>query len=71
MVEGVLSKTGLEANRLHLDVTETAYIRVLEDKTAALDRLKELGVRLSIGDFGMGYSSLSYLKPRKHVFRRS
>jgi diguanylate cyclase (GGDEF)-like protein/PAS domain S-box-containing protein len=61
-VREVLRKTGLEANRLSLDVTETAYIRVLENKTAALDRLKALGVRLSIDDFGIGYSSLSYLK---------
>jgi diguanylate cyclase (GGDEF)-like protein/PAS domain S-box-containing protein len=61
-VREVLRKTGLEANRLSLDVTETAYIRVLEDKTAALDRLKALGVRLSIDNFGIGYSSLSYLK---------
>jgi EAL domain-containing protein (putative c-di-GMP-specific phosphodiesterase class I) len=35
---------------------------VLEGNTAALDELKRMGVRLSIDDFGMGYSSLSYLK---------
>jgi diguanylate cyclase (GGDEF)-like protein/PAS domain S-box-containing protein len=61
-VERTLRKTGLEARRLSLDVTETAYISVLEDKTVALERLKRLGVRLAIDDFGVGYSSLSYLK---------
>jgi len=57
-----LRKTGLEVRRLSLDVTEPAYISVLENKTATLERLKQLGVRLAIDDFGVGYSSLSYLK---------
>ena len=44
-----------------------AYIKVLEGYAAALDRLKAMGVRVSIDDFGIddfgtGYSSLSYLK---------
>ena len=58
----VLGKTGLDPRRLSLDVTETAYIRILEERIATLDRLKELGVGVSIDDFGVGYSSLSYLK---------
>ena len=61
-VEGVLRQTGLEARSLSLDITETVYIKTLEGDTATLDQLKQLGVRLSIDDFGMGYSSLSYLK---------
>ena len=61
-VEQTLRKTGLDARRLSLEVTETAYISVLDDKSAALERLKALGVKLSIDDFGAGYSSLSYLK---------
>ena len=58
----VLGKTGLDPRRLSLDVTETAYIRILEERIATLDRLKELGVGVAIDDFGVGYSSLSYLK---------
>jgi diguanylate cyclase (GGDEF)-like protein/PAS domain S-box-containing protein len=58
----VLRKTGLDPRRLSLDVTETAYIRILEERIATLDRLKELGVGISIDDFGVGYSSISYLK---------
>jgi diguanylate cyclase (GGDEF)-like protein/PAS domain S-box-containing protein len=61
-VEGVLGETGLEGNRLILDVTETVYVRVLAANTAMLDRLRGLGVRFTIDDFGTGYSSLSYLK---------
>ena len=58
----VLGKTGLDPRRLSLDVTETAYIRILEERIATLDRLKEHGVGVAIDDFGVGYSSLSYLK---------
>jgi diguanylate cyclase (GGDEF)-like protein/PAS domain S-box-containing protein len=61
-VERVLGETGLEGNRLILDVTETVYVQVLAGNTAMLDRLRSLGVRFSIDDFGTGYSSLSYLK---------
>jgi EAL domain-containing protein (putative c-di-GMP-specific phosphodiesterase class I) len=61
-VERVLRRTGLDGACLCLDITETLYITVLEGKTAALDDLKRMGVRISIDDFGMGYSSLSYLK---------
>ncbi len=61
-VERDLRQAGMEPRSLNLDVTETAYIKVLEGNTAALNRLKELGVRVSVDDFGVGYSSLSYLK---------
>jgi diguanylate cyclase (GGDEF)-like protein/PAS domain S-box-containing protein len=61
-VERVLGETGLEGNRLTLDVTETVYVRALAGNTATLDRLRGLGARISIDDFGVGYSSLAYLK---------
>jgi EAL domain-containing protein (putative c-di-GMP-specific phosphodiesterase class I) len=61
-VEGVLHRTGLDGSCLCLEITETLYITVLEGNTEALDVLKRMGVRISIDDFGMGYSSLSYLK---------
>jgi diguanylate cyclase (GGDEF)-like protein/PAS domain S-box-containing protein len=61
-IEGILKETGLDASCLTLDVTETIYVRALAGNTATLDRLKDLGVRISIDDFGMGYSSLAYLK---------
>jgi EAL domain-containing protein (putative c-di-GMP-specific phosphodiesterase class I) len=61
-VEDILKESGLEGNRLTLDVTETVYVRALEANTADLDRLRRMGVGISIDDFGTGYSSLSYLK---------
>jgi EAL domain-containing protein (putative c-di-GMP-specific phosphodiesterase class I) len=61
-VEDILKESGLEGNRLTLDVTETVYVRALEANTANLDRLRWMGVGISIDDFGTGYSSLSYLK---------
>ena len=61
-VKEVLRKTGLRAGLLHLDITETSYIRAAEAHESNLDQLKGLGACISIDDFGMGYSSLSYLK---------
>ena len=60
--EQVLRKTGFDGSCLTLDVTEIAYVEVLEGGTACLDRLRKMGVRVSIDDFGTGYSSLTYLK---------
>jgi diguanylate cyclase (GGDEF)-like protein/PAS domain S-box-containing protein len=62
VVGQALAETGLPASSLGLDITETVYIGALEANTAALDRLMALGVRVSLDDFGSGYSSLSYLK---------
>jgi EAL domain-containing protein (putative c-di-GMP-specific phosphodiesterase class I) len=62
VVGRVLAETRLPATSLGLDVTETVYISTLDANTAALDRLRALGVRISLDDFGSGYSSLSYLK---------
>ena len=62
VIEHALKVSGLSASSLSLDITETTYISALDANTASLDRLKALGVRISIDDFGAGYSSLSYLK---------
>lgn len=56
-----LVQSGLEPNRLEVEVTETA---LLDDKSLSrhyLEDLKNLGVRIALDDFGTGYSSLSYL----------
>jgi EAL domain-containing protein (putative c-di-GMP-specific phosphodiesterase class I) len=69
IVEGVLQETGLTACSLGLDITETVYVKASEVSLATLDALKLLGVQISIDDFGVGYSSLSYLKrlPADHL----
>ncbi|NOX23873.1 MAG: EAL domain-containing protein [Actinobacteria bacterium] len=59
-VEQALSDTGLEASRLGLEVTESSVVS--EDAIATLHRLRELGIRVSLDDFGTGFSSLSALQ---------
>jgi diguanylate cyclase (GGDEF)-like protein/PAS domain S-box-containing protein len=61
-IEQALESSELSASSLGLDITETVYISALDANTAALDRLRALGIRVSLDDFGSGYSSLSYLK---------
>ena len=57
----VLENTGLEAQYLQLELTESVLMRNVESSSAILRDLKHIGVQLAIDDFGTGYSSLSYL----------
>ena len=61
MVADTLTRTGMPPRRLELEITEGAMMDVVETE-AKLKALKEIGVRLSIDDFGTGFSSLAYLK---------
>jgi diguanylate cyclase (GGDEF)-like protein len=61
-VAAALSASGLPAERLCLELTESTLIEDLDAGVALVGRLKELGVTLALDDFGKGYSSLSYLK---------
>jgi diguanylate cyclase (GGDEF)-like protein len=61
-VQQILRATGLPPERLCLEVTESVLIDDTDAAHAALVALRDLGVRLSIDDFGTGWSSLSYLK---------
>jgi diguanylate cyclase (GGDEF)-like protein len=61
VVEAILRDTGLSAKRLHLEITESSLIEELSVARAVLDRLRALGITISIDDFGTGFSSLSYL----------
>jgi EAL domain-containing protein (putative c-di-GMP-specific phosphodiesterase class I) len=58
----VLVETGLEPSRLDLEVTEGLLIKDADGALVTLERLKALGVRISMDDFGTGYSSLSYFR---------
>ncbi|HYI64303.1 MAG TPA: EAL domain-containing protein [Allosphingosinicella sp.] len=61
-VERVLRRTGLDPARLELEVTEGLLIKDAAGALAILERLKALGVQISMDDFGTGYSSLSYFR---------
>lgn len=60
-VTDVLLDTGLPADRLVLEITETAVLQDLDAVVPALTAVRELGVRIAVDDFGTGYSSLAYL----------
>jgi EAL domain-containing protein (putative c-di-GMP-specific phosphodiesterase class I) len=59
-VAATLSATGLPAERLVLEITETALLNSAPDRV--LTELRELGARIALDDFGTGYSSLEHLQ---------
>jgi diguanylate cyclase len=61
-VAEVLEVTGLPADRLELEVTETGLMHDAAQVHGILLRLKDMGVHIALDDFGTGYSSLSYLQ---------
>jgi diguanylate cyclase (GGDEF)-like protein len=61
-VSSALKLSGLPAELLELELTESILLHDIDVAIKTLHSLKELGVKLSIDDFGTGYSSLSYLK---------
>ena len=61
-VERVLSDTGFPANQLQLEITEGILLDPTRDVMQKLDSLAARGIRFALDDFGMGYSSLAYLK---------
>jgi diguanylate cyclase (GGDEF)-like protein len=61
-VTDALRETGLSAERLELEITETVMLRDTEAVLATLHGLHDLGVHIAMDDFGTGYSSLSYLR---------
>ena len=62
IVTQVLAETGIDPDRVELELTETVFVGDTDATTATFKTLKGLGVRLALDDFGTGYSSLSYLR---------
>jgi EAL domain-containing protein (putative c-di-GMP-specific phosphodiesterase class I) len=61
-VAAAIRDSGLPANALLLEVTESTLMEDLATAAVRLQALKDLGLRLAIDDFGTGYSSLSHLR---------
>jgi diguanylate cyclase (GGDEF)-like protein len=61
-VKAALQASGLPADRLELEITESVLLQNSEATLAVLHELRGFGVRISLDDFGTGYSSLSYLR---------
>lgn len=62
LVEGALKKARLDPSRLELEITETVMTEDADEVMNILHQLRSLGVSLCIDDFGIGFSSFSYLK---------
>ncbi|WP_078320884.1 EAL domain-containing protein [Oceanospirillum linum] len=60
-IAGVLQRTGLTPELLHVEITETTVMKQPDQTENLLREISALGVKISIDDFGAGYSSLSYL----------
>ncbi|MGY4396929.1 diguanylate cyclase (GGDEF)-like protein/PAS domain S-box-containing protein [Sphingomonas sp. UYAg733] len=61
IVASALAQSGLPADRLELEVTESVFMKEGTCAIQVLEKILDLGVRLSLDDFGTGYSSLGYL----------
>jgi diguanylate cyclase (GGDEF)-like protein len=64
-IQSILEKTGFPAKYLELEFTESGLLDNIERSLSAIEKLKALDIKLSIDDFGTGFSSLSYLKQFK------
>ncbi len=61
-VQAALSRSGLPPDRLEIEITESALMKNNQRVLDQLRRLRAIGVRVSMDDFGTGFSSLSYLE---------
>jgi diguanylate cyclase (GGDEF)-like protein/PAS domain S-box-containing protein len=61
-VISVLAQSGLAANRLELEITESVLLADTAATAATLQTLRRFGVRIALDDFGAGYSGLNYLR---------
>jgi len=62
VVQTALADSGMAANRLQLEITESLLMQNTFSTLATLHELRKLGVQIAMDDFGTGYSSLSYLR---------
>lgn len=61
-IKTIIDKTGIPPHNLNLEITETTTMKDIDYTVSVLKQLRELGVLVSVDDFGTGFSSLAYLK---------
>ena len=61
-VESALARSGLRAESINLEITESVMLHNAADARQTLNRIRNLGIQIHLDDFGTGYSSLSYLR---------
>lgn len=61
-IAAIIDETGIQPDRLELELTESSLVSNPKLATQTLEQLRSLGISIAIDDFGTGYSSLSYLK---------
>ncbi|GFZ32617.1 diguanylate cyclase [Clostridium zeae] len=62
MVEGIIAKSMVDSQFINLEITETILMESIDKNITKLNKLKEKSIKISLDDFGKGYSSLTYLK---------
>jgi len=62
LINKIMEETGVKAEWLELEITESLAMQDLEHTISILQNIKDIGISVSLDDFGKGYSSLNYLK---------
>lgn len=62
MIEEVLEETGFDGRYLELEITESVLISYPEHIAEVLSRLRTMGIRIALDDYGTGYASINYLQ---------
>ncbi|MCR2807020.1 putative bifunctional diguanylate cyclase/phosphodiesterase [Paenibacillus soyae] len=61
-IRAILNETGVDGKSISIEITESVFIRQVEEVIDVLGRIRAMGIDISIDDFGTGYSSLSQLQ---------
>lgn len=62
LIFGIINEAAINPEWINLEITETVVVKNVEEAIAKFKRLRKVGITVAIDDFGIGYSSLSYLK---------